>query len=195
MTISELRANFDQIVIFDTEFTTWEGAMERRWSGENEHRELVQLAAAKVNVQTEAIIDTFTVFVQPRINPQLSDYFVNLTGITQEKLADDGVDFVAAYTNFMKWADGLPCFSYGHLDSQLADATVFVENIGLYTLDVSVPAEQFFNIRQTFQAAGVPTEQYNSGKLYQHFSLELNGREHDAMHDVESLAFSLFTLP
>ena len=35
-------------VFYDTEYTSWEGAMQRNWSGPNEHRELVQLSAIRV---------------------------------------------------------------------------------------------------------------------------------------------------
>jgi hypothetical protein len=35
-------------VFYDTEYTSWEGAMQRNWSGLDEHRELVQLSAIRV---------------------------------------------------------------------------------------------------------------------------------------------------
>ena len=35
------------IVLLDTEYTTWEGAQDRNWSGLNEHREIVQIGAIK----------------------------------------------------------------------------------------------------------------------------------------------------
>ena len=38
----------DTFIIFDTEFTAWEGSQERKWSGENEFRELVQISAIRV---------------------------------------------------------------------------------------------------------------------------------------------------
>ena len=34
----------DTFIIFDTEFTAWEGSMERKWSGENEYKELIQIS-------------------------------------------------------------------------------------------------------------------------------------------------------
>jgi len=71
-----------EIVIYDTEFTTWEGAMERGWSGENEHRELVQIAAQRINLQTQVVVGSFEVLVQPVVNPQLSEYFIDLTHVT-----------------------------------------------------------------------------------------------------------------
>lgn len=39
------------VIVFDTEYTTWDGAKERGWSNPNEHRELVQIAAQKINVE------------------------------------------------------------------------------------------------------------------------------------------------
>ena len=41
MNISELIATHKEIIVFDTEYTTWEGAMARQWTGPNEYRELV----------------------------------------------------------------------------------------------------------------------------------------------------------
>ena len=32
----------DRFVIYDTEYTAWEGSLARNWSGPNEHRELLQ---------------------------------------------------------------------------------------------------------------------------------------------------------
>jgi len=49
MDINTLRNSYQQIIIFDTEYTAWEGAKERNWSGSGEHREIVQIAAVKID--------------------------------------------------------------------------------------------------------------------------------------------------
>ena len=36
-----------QIIIFDTEFTAWEGSAQRNWSFDWEYREIIQIAAVK----------------------------------------------------------------------------------------------------------------------------------------------------
>ena len=38
----------EKFIIFDTEYTAWEGSQERNWSGDNEYMELVQIGALKV---------------------------------------------------------------------------------------------------------------------------------------------------
>jgi inhibitor of KinA sporulation pathway (predicted exonuclease) len=193
MDISTLRNTHKQIVVFDTEYTTWEGAMERDWSGLNEHRELVQLAAAMINLDEKEITSTLNLTVRPRINTQVSSYFSNLTHISQESV-DTGLDFAHAYDAFMDWVQELPIFSYGQLGNELGDGLILQENINLYQLDVPFDEKQFYNVRTIFASAGIPTEKYNSGKLHQHFGITVPGHQHDALHDVVSLAASLFML-
>ena len=64
-------------IVFDLEFTSWEGSMQRNWSGENEYKEIVQIAAIKVT--DGKISDKLNILVKPNINPNLSDYFQKLT--------------------------------------------------------------------------------------------------------------------
>lgn len=185
---------YPTIVVYDTEFTTWEGAMERGWSGENEHRELVQLAAQKIDVEAETVLDSFERFVRPVINPQLSQYFTDLTHITQEQVAAEGVDFARMLEEFLRWSGEAQMCSYSARGGDYSDAEVLNENIGLYELGITLPWERFDNLYFAFQAGGIDTTKYNSGKLYQAFDLDLDGHQHNAMHDVDSLVQSLFAL-
>lgn len=194
MNIKELMEAYGQIVIFDTEYTTWVGAMDRGWSGPDEHRELVQLAAAKINLETKSIIDTLELVVKPTKNPVLSDYFVELTGLTQARVDAEGISFIQAYTKFITWTAGVTCFSYANMQKLLADGHILEENIILNNMTKIVDSDQFRNIREIFDTVGVPTHLYNSGKLYEYFDIKLEGHEHNAMHDVTSLTYSLFAL-
>lgn len=182
------------IVVYDTEFTTWEGAMQRGWSGPNEHRELVQLAAQRVDIETETVLDSFERLARPTINPELSDYFVDLTHITQAQVEAEGIPFAQLLQEFLAWSDGATMYSYSANGGDYSDAQVLDENIRLYHLSVELPWERFGNLYHVFQAGGIDTSQYNSGKLYQAFGLALGGHEHNAMHDVDSLVQSLFAL-
>jgi len=71
----------NEFIIFDTEFTSWKGSQERNWSGKNEYMELVQIGALKVKKGDNRleIVEIFSIFVKPKINPILSQYFINLT--------------------------------------------------------------------------------------------------------------------
>ncbi len=192
--ISTFFTTHKQIIIFDTEFTTWEGAWARNWSGPNEHREIVQIAAQMIDLESETILDSFSCLVKPTINPMLSEYFINLTGITQTQVNDEGVSFVEAYQSFDTWTNGLPIFCYARTLGESADRGVFEENIRLYNLDVPLDPSRYDILTGLFQAAGVDTQKFSSGELYQFFNLPLDGHVHNAMHDVNSLVASLFAV-
>ena len=183
----------DVIVVFDTEFTTWEGAMERNWSGESEHRELVQIAAQKISLQQRKVLDSFECLVKPTINPQLSKYFVDLTAITQSVIDQQGVSFKNALDEFLAWIGDCQAYSYSMRADDYADADVLRENCTLNNISKSLP-DQFGNLHNVFSSHGVDTTGYNSGRLYQAFGLDLAGHEHNAMFDVHSLVQSLFAL-
>ena len=44
-----------EIVIYDTEYTTWEGAQKRNWSGPGEYREVVNIGAIKIETEKAGI--------------------------------------------------------------------------------------------------------------------------------------------
>jgi len=92
-------------IVFDTEFTSWEGSQENNWSKKGEHRELVQIGAYKIH--NGEIIETLNLFIKPRINPLLSKYFIDLTGITNKKINKDGLNFFFRYfyifKNYLKY--------------------------------------------------------------------------------------------
>ena len=74
----------DIFAIMDLEWTSWEGAHQRQWSGPGEEMEIVQIGALKIkDDETLTETDSFDVLVTPRINPGLSDYFIQLTAITR----------------------------------------------------------------------------------------------------------------
>lgn len=194
MSVSDFFTNESQIVVFDTEFTTWEGTKERDWSDEGEHRELVQIAAQKIDLAKEQVLDSFERLVKPTINPELSQYFIDLTYITQEEVNARGIPFADMLSEFLAWSHPAHMYSYSVKADDYSDADVLAENIRLNDLEVTLPTERFGNLFEVFDTAGIDTTQYNSGKLYQAFDLDLGGHEHNAMHDVDSLVQSLFAL-
>ncbi len=99
-------------IIFDTEFTSWPGAMERNWSGKNEHKELVQIGAVKVDTSLNEV-DSFDALSKPVLNKTLSKYFTDLTGITQQEIELKGVSIQKSIQSFLVWTDSLPIISWG----------------------------------------------------------------------------------
>lgn len=178
-----------EFVVFDTEFTAWPGSRERQWSDPWEHREIIQLAAIKVCLvnQELKITESFNELVLPRINPQLSDYVVQLTGIEQHMLQDLAVDFPSALNQFRQFCvnGSLPGYSWGN------DARVLLENCQLNELLWPDFSAGLFDIKPLLKNQDIKFMDVNSGRLAKSLGIELSGKEHNALHDVRSIAAAL----
>ena len=64
--------------------------MASRWTRPGEHTEIVQIGAVKLDAETLKITDEFECLVRPRVNPVLSQYLTDLTGITNAMLDAKG---------------------------------------------------------------------------------------------------------
>ena len=53
-----------------------------------------------MDTKTRKEIDSFTIFIKPIKNPKLSEYFIELTKITQEEVDAQGKDFKSAVQEF-----------------------------------------------------------------------------------------------
>ena len=72
-------------VVFDLEFTAWEGSMANHWLRPGEFQEIVQIGAVQVDADFNCG-KTFDTLVRPRINPEISPYLERLPGITNEAM-------------------------------------------------------------------------------------------------------------
>ncbi len=171
----------EKIVIYDTEYTSWEGAQARNWNGPNEFKEIVQIGALLIGTKTLEILDTKVIFVRPKKNPVLSEYFIELTGISQEDVETRGIDFPAAIQEFALWTDALPMYSFG------TDALVMEENCKLHDIPFPFTREQFHDVRKIFQDHGIATENYTSGIIVRAFDRPITRRPHNALNDVKTI--------
>lgn len=176
-----------QFVLFDTEYTAWEGSMERGWSGEGEYKEVIQIGAVATSLETLSEEDAFSVLIRPVKNPELSAFIVALTGITQEDVDTRGVALGEALGSFAEFIGELPAYSYGR------DAVVIEENCRLIGTTYPFKHEQFFNIRPTIEplleGLGIDIMQYTSGTLIQAFDTApaAHAHAHDAVNDMRNL--------
>ena len=106
--------NQKKVVIWDTEYTSWKGCNENGWNNEKrEYKEIIQIGAVKLDTQKKEILDTFDRVVRPEINPDLSDYIKNLTGITQSRV-DSAEHFEKVLRDFLEWSSDLQLYSYAN---------------------------------------------------------------------------------
>lgn len=181
-------------VIYDTEYTSWKGCQEKGWI-EPQKKEIVQIAAVKVERSSLKVLDEFCVYIRPTFNPVLSDYFVNLTGITNEKIEKEGLSFELADERFAKFAGDLPCYAHGWADKdQIADGAILKLNwqynhLPERKIDFRNIAPWF---KKQYQKHHIDIKSQSSGQIVKLLGLEKNMKmlgldEHNALFDVYSI--------
>ena len=179
-----LRATADAIVVWDTEFTAWPGSQERSWTGPGEHRELVQIGAVALDATAGfAEIATFERIVRPKINPRLSQYFIDLTGITPQRVDGEGVPFPRALDDFAAFAKRW----IGQVGAFGRDDVVLSENCALHGIALPIALGRFQDLRPALEAAIGRTGMMSS-ELPRFVGLPVPEQAHDALGDARAIA-------
>lgn len=176
-----------ELVLFDTEYTAWEGSMQRNWTGPGEVREMYM--AGLLHVRREAdnkLVEVTgkTIFVKTVIVPKLPEYSINLTGVTQEQLDSEGVPYQNALDLLHEFSRGgeIPIVSYG------TDRNILAENCELLKCLSPKFSGGFFDVRPAIRAIDSRTHNLSSGQLYTLVpGAEPTGQVHNALHDVKSI--------
>jgi inhibitor of KinA sporulation pathway (predicted exonuclease) len=176
------------LVIFDLEFTAWSDSLTGHWLAPGQFKEVVQIGAVRLETESLAVTASFDCLVRPRINPMLSDYFQNLTGITNVRLAKEGVDFETAYRRFIAFAGGCAIASFGH------DEWVLDENVRLYDLKDLAPRPPFLELRGWFDRNGINPKGLHSCDVGPLLGVPFEGQMHDALCDARSIAAGMAVL-
>jgi inhibitor of KinA sporulation pathway (predicted exonuclease) len=175
-------------VVFDLEFTAWEGSRARRWSLPGEKTEIVQIGAVKLDADALKVIDEFEVLVRPRLNPVLSDYLIALTGITNEELLSRGVDFISGYRAFLDFVGDANIFAFGR------DDLIFAGNLKLYGWEKALPIPDYRNIIPWFTALGIDLSGKNACDVAEATGAVFKGRKHNALADAHGVALGIVTM-
>lgn len=171
------------LAILDTEWTSWQGAITRNWSGPGEEMEIVEIGLILLsdNERLEEVGE-LNVLVKPRINPELSDYFIELTGIGQADIDTDGLDFSEALTMAAEFIDGRTVYSFGD------DGEVMAGNCRLNGLASPFEPASFVDIIPDVKAyLGEPTPP----RLYSGGLPEIMDFPHRAVNDCRCIAEAL----
>ncbi|MFC7585004.1 exonuclease domain-containing protein [Nonomuraea antimicrobica] len=178
-------------MIFDLEFTSWPRALEQNWSAPGQLREIVQIGALRLR-DDFSVVEEFEALVRPVVNPQLSAYFTDLTGIEQAAVDQDGLSPAAAFDDFLAFCQDQTVLSYGN------DMVVLGENVGWARvrgeeLKNSFLTARFLNIRPWLNTIAPVTASANVGRLWQMLDLPkpVAGQEHSALFDCYSFAAAL----
>lgn len=178
-----------KLIVFDTEFTAWEGSWENGWSRPGEHREIIEIGAVLCDGPGLDEVAVFNVLVKPAVNPVLSDYIQDLTGITNDRLAREGMDLVPAMERFLAFAAGAGAvLSFGNDDEILAD------NHRLRGLQPPAALQRFRNAQTAICAAAGIDGRVSSCDLPERIGAPLDGKAHSAVGDARAVLHVLRVL-
>ena len=179
----------DKAVVFDLEFTSWPGSNERNWSLPNEDREIIQIGAVKIETTGDMReVDSFQILVRPLKNPILSDYIVNLTEITQEKVEKEGILFPLALSRFINFIGEHPI----DILSNGGDEEVIEENCQIHNIPFLSIFKKSTDLRIYFsEVLGISRKNCTSGMLPELFGLNNHEKQHDALGDARSISQAL----
>lgn len=183
-------------VLYDCEYLTMEGAQKRYWAGPLDPDPIVvQIGAVKLGLEADfPILETEKIYVTPvdRFGRTcaLDPYFIDLTGISEETVRQEGTSLKAAIDRLAGFAGDACMWAWGKDELNLMGISCYVAGI-----EPVLPASRFGNASRLLLKAGMPYEDIqktNSGQLADYFGIDhppLNG--HDALDDALSIAFTL----
>ncbi|MEK7505524.1 MAG: 3'-5' exonuclease [Patescibacteria group bacterium] len=176
-----LKTNDKEFIIFDTEFTAWDGSHARKWSGPGEYMEIVEIGAIKVNAEKLEEVAEFSILVKPIKNPVLSEYFINLTGITNQRVEREGVSLTEAIKKFSEFVGKLPAYSFG------GDQIVIKKNCDLLGIQFLMSDTGFFDVIEVFESKGIAAQKFTTGTILRAFGKDSLRKVHTGTEDSRSI--------
>lgn len=179
-----------ELVLFDLEFTAWEGSEARDWSEPWEAREPIQIGAVRVRDDDRLTeTDRLLCYIQPLRNPHLSDYITALTGIRQDMVDEEGFGFPEVLEIFMDFSAGARAIL-----TYSGDAGVLAEACEIHSL-AAPDWSRFGELRGCLgRRAGEAFARSSSFKLPALVGAATEGRAHDALDDALAIAVALRAL-
>ena len=162
-------------IVFDLEATCWK---ER---SSNQQNEVIEIGAVKLNDQGK-IIEEFSEFIKPMLNPILSEFCKELTTIQQIEI-DDAEEFSHVIENFKSWIgkEYLLC-SWGIYDRKqlIKDCELNGLDSGWVQKHISLKHQytEFKNLRRPIGMGGALKME----------NLSLKGTHHRGIDDAKNIA-------
>ncbi len=154
--------------------------------GENDLRQVVQIAAICYDHSAGKELSSFNVFTSPPYTKELPNFFIELTGITQEQVDEKAIIFPVALEKFVKFCADVSIYTFDK------DWYVLRQNCGYYDIDFPFEKAPFIRIQKSLKKWGLTQSEYSSGTLYKAAGLKMDGHVHNALHDVRSMAAATY---
>jgi hypothetical protein len=186
----------DSAIIFDCEFLVSEGAQSRFWCGPfDPDPVVVQVGAVKLALSGDfRITDRFEVLIHPKsrhgVEFVIDPLFTELTGITPEAIASDGVSLQPALDALARFAGEATLWSWGKDELNLMAISCYIAGV-----TPVISAHRFGNACKLLMEAGMPYEDIKitrSNRLSSYYGVQHPPlRPHNALDDALSVAYVL----
>ncbi|XP_069092977.1 3'-5' exoribonuclease 1 isoform X2 [Pleurodeles waltl] len=177
---------YDYICVIDFEATCEEG------NPLDYIHEIIEFPIVLLNTRTLEIEDSFQQYVKPEIKRELSDFCINLTGITQE-IVDAADTFPQVLQNVVDWMRqkelGIK-YKYAILTDGSWDMSKFL-NMQCHTSRIKYPrfAKKWINIRKAYgNFYKVPRTQTKLTMMLEKLGMNYDGRPHSGLDDSRNIA-------
>ena len=143
--------------------------------------EIIEIGAAKVNLQSGDVLETFQAFVKPTDQPVLTSFCIRLTGIKQLDI-DSADSFEEVLAKWKDWL-GHPFWTYaswGEFDRTILERCLFEmgeELIFANHIDLKARAKLSFGLKKS-----------GLSEALRYLGLGFEGRHHRALDDVLNIA-------
>lgn len=177
---------YDYICVVDFEATCEED------NPSDFQHEIIEFPMVLINTHTLEIVDTYQEYVKPVLNPQLSDFCVKLTGITQ-KMVDEADPFQSVLQRVVAWLQERELgtkYKYAILTDGAWDMSKFL-NIQCRISRIRYPqfAKKWINIRKSYgNFYKVPRTQTKLSTMLEKLGLQYEGRPHSGLDDSRNIA-------
>ncbi|XP_053334645.1 3'-5' exoribonuclease 1 [Clarias gariepinus] len=154
--------------------------------------EIIEFPVVLIDTHTLEIVDTFQEYVKPQLNPQLSDFCVELTGITQ-KMVDEADTFPHVLRRVVAWLQGKELgtkYKYTLLTDGSWDMSKFLHTqCRLSRLRYPQFARSWINIRKSYgNYYKVTRTQTRLNCMLENLGMQYEGRLHCGLDDSRNIA-------
>ncbi|XP_072517818.1 3'-5' exoribonuclease 1 [Salminus brasiliensis] len=154
--------------------------------------EIIEFPIVLIDTHTLEIVDSFQEYVKPELNPQLSDFCVGLTGITQ-KMVDEADTFPPVFRRVVAWLQKKELgtkYKYALLTDGSWDMSKFLyTQCRLSRLRYPQFARKWINIRKSYgNYYKVARNQTKLNCMLENLGMQYEGRPHCGLDDSRNIA-------
>ncbi|XP_037815973.1 ERI1 exoribonuclease 2-like [Lucilia sericata] len=196
---------YKYIVALDFEATCWL----HQPPAEYRNAEIIEFPAVLLNLETGQIEAEFHQYLKPREKPQLSDYCLELTGITQQTV-DNGISLKSCLQLFEEWLSKelrsrqlqLPKESKDNPLGNCAfvtwsdyDLSVFLElECRRKSIEKPKYLDQWINMQAIFKKKFHRRKSNNFSNALNYVGLKFRGQQHAGIDDARNLAYLTYKM-